>query len=98
VSLDGVTEDLGRSGAFEHRGWTIPYWKDELAKYQSEHLFASDALLQRRAPSDDSQRNLIDAFRIMLYPLVLESERIGACVAPQRTDLRGLAITLGVRA
>jgi hypothetical protein len=51
-----------------------PVLNDELAKYQSEHLFASDALLQRRARSDDSQRNLIDAFRIMLYPLVLESE------------------------
>jgi hypothetical protein len=48
-------------------------------------MFASDALLQRRARRDDMQRNLIDAFRIMLYPLVLESERIGACVAPQRT-------------
>jgi hypothetical protein len=35
LSLDGVTEDPGGAGEFEHRGWTIPYWNDELAKYQS---------------------------------------------------------------
>lgn len=49
LSLDGVTEDPGPSGEFEHRGWTVPYWNDELANYQSELLFASDALLLGRA-------------------------------------------------
>ena len=39
LSLDGVDEDPGPTGAFEHRGWTIPYWDDELAKYQSDQLF-----------------------------------------------------------
>ena len=48
LSLDGVTEDPGPMGAFEHRGWTLPYWNDELAKYQSDQLFASDALLLGR--------------------------------------------------
>jgi dihydrofolate reductase len=48
LSLDGVTEDPGNAGEFEHRGWTIPYWNDELAKYQSDLLFASDALLLGR--------------------------------------------------
>jgi dihydrofolate reductase len=48
LSLDGVTEDPGPTGAFEQRGWTIPYWNDEIAEYQSELLFASDALLLGR--------------------------------------------------
>jgi dihydrofolate reductase len=45
VTLDGVMEDPGPAGEFAHRGWTVPYWNDELAKYQSDQLFASDALL-----------------------------------------------------
>jgi dihydrofolate reductase len=48
LTLDGVTEDPGPAGDFEHRGWTVPYWNDELAEYQSELLFASDALLLGR--------------------------------------------------
>src|SRR5215470_1792600 len=39
LSLDGVSEDPR---------WTMPYWNDELAKYQSDLLFASDALLLGR--------------------------------------------------
>jgi dihydrofolate reductase len=52
-SLDGVTEDPGSSGAFEHRGWTIPYWNEELAKYQSDQLFASDGLLLGRVTYEE---------------------------------------------
>jgi dihydrofolate reductase len=48
LSLDGVTEDPGPSGEFEYRGWTGPYWNEELSEYQSELLFASDALLLGR--------------------------------------------------
>jgi dihydrofolate reductase len=48
LSLDGVTEDPGSSGEFKYRGWTEPYWNDELSEYQSELLFASDALLLGR--------------------------------------------------
>jgi dihydrofolate reductase len=48
LSLDGVTEDPGSSGEFKHRDWTSPYWNDELSEYQSELLFASDALLLGR--------------------------------------------------
>jgi hypothetical protein len=36
VSVDGVMQDPG---------WTPAYWNDELATYQSDQLFASDALL-----------------------------------------------------
>jgi dihydrofolate reductase len=48
LSLDGVMEDPGPMGEFKHRGWTEPYWNDELSEYQSELLFASDALLLGR--------------------------------------------------
>jgi dihydrofolate reductase len=48
LSLDGVGEDPGRIGAFEHRGWIIPYYDDELATYMSNQLSASDALLLGR--------------------------------------------------
>ncbi len=48
LSLDGVGEDPGRIGAFERRGWMIPYHDDELATYMAEQLFASDTLLLGR--------------------------------------------------
>lgn len=48
-----MAEDSGPTGAFEHRGWTIPDWNDELAKYQSDQLFASDALLLERVTHEE---------------------------------------------
>jgi dihydrofolate reductase len=39
VSVDGVVENPA---------WTSPFWSDELAKLQSDYLFASDALLLGR--------------------------------------------------
>jgi len=48
LSLDGVSEDPGAAGEYEHRGWTIPYWNDDTAKWQTDQLFASDALLRGR--------------------------------------------------
>src|SRR5215212_1796191 len=39
VSLDGVVEEPA---------WTSEFWNDELAKYQYDQLFASDALLLGR--------------------------------------------------
>jgi dihydrofolate reductase len=53
LTLDGVVEDPGPSGEFERRGWTMPYWNDELAAYQSEQLFASDALLLGRVTYEE---------------------------------------------
>jgi dihydrofolate reductase len=53
LSLDGVTEDPGPIGEFQHRGWTMPYWNDELAKYQSDLLFTSDALLLGRVTYEE---------------------------------------------
>jgi dihydrofolate reductase len=53
LSLDGVAEDPGPTGEFKHRGWTVPYWNDELAEYQSELLFASEALLLGRVTYEE---------------------------------------------
>ena len=48
VTLDGVIQDPGPTGDFKYRGWTVPYWNEELAAAQSHELFASDALLLGR--------------------------------------------------
>jgi dihydrofolate reductase len=48
VTVDGVMTDPGGVGEIEHGGWSNPYFNDELAKYQADRLFASDALLLGR--------------------------------------------------
>jgi dihydrofolate reductase len=53
VSLDGVIEDPGGAEGFEHGGWTIPYWDEEIAKAQYGQLFASDALLLGRVTYEE---------------------------------------------
>jgi len=53
LTLDGVTEDPGPTGDFEHRGWSVTSWNDELAGAQSELLFASDALLLGRVTYEE---------------------------------------------
>jgi dihydrofolate reductase len=53
LSMDGVTTDPGPMGEFKHRGWTVPYWNDEISKWQSDQLFASDALLLGRVTFEE---------------------------------------------
>ncbi len=48
VTLDGVMEDPGGAEKFEHGGWTMPYWNEEIGKFKFDELFASDALLLGR--------------------------------------------------
>jgi dihydrofolate reductase len=48
VTADGVMQDPGGVGEIERGGWSNPYWDDQLAKFQTELLFASDALLLGR--------------------------------------------------
>jgi hypothetical protein len=48
VTIDGVMQDPGGVGEIERGGWSNAYWNDELANYQSDQLFASDALLLGR--------------------------------------------------
>jgi dihydrofolate reductase len=53
LSLDGVMDDPGPAGEFKYRGWTTPYWNDELAEFQSGLLFASEALLLGRVTYEE---------------------------------------------
>jgi dihydrofolate reductase len=48
LTVDGVMTDPGGVGEIEYGGWSNPYFNDELAKNQSDQLFASDALLLGR--------------------------------------------------
>jgi dihydrofolate reductase len=48
VTLNGVMTDPGGVGEIERGGWSNAYFNDELAKFQSDQLFASDALLLGR--------------------------------------------------
>ena len=52
VTVDGVMTDPGGVGEIEHGGWSNDYFNDELAKYQSDQLYASDALLLGRVTFD----------------------------------------------
>ncbi|HEX6052792.1 MAG TPA: dihydrofolate reductase family protein [Gemmatimonadaceae bacterium] len=53
VSLDGVMQapggaDEDRDGGFEHGGWTIPYWHDDIGKAFVEIMQGVDAFLLGR--------------------------------------------------
>jgi dihydrofolate reductase len=48
LTVDGVMQDPGGVGEIEHGGWSNPFWNDELATYQHDQLFRSDALLLGR--------------------------------------------------
>ena len=53
LSLDGVTEDPGPAGEYEHLGWTVPYWNDDIDKWQTDQLSRSDALLLDRVTYEE---------------------------------------------
>ena len=53
ISLDGVIqapggEDEDRDGGFEHGGWTVPYWHDDIGKTFFTMMQNVDALLLGR--------------------------------------------------
>jgi dihydrofolate reductase len=53
VSLDGVMQapggkDEDRDGGFEHGGWTLPYWHDDIGKSFLALMKDTDALLLGR--------------------------------------------------
>lgn len=61
VSLDGVTQAPGTpeedpSGGFDHGGWHIPFF-DDISSSQLVHSLAAE--------------QLVDAYRMMIDPLVL---------------------------
>lgn len=48
LTLDGVMEDPGGDSTFKHKGWSMPYWDNEIGKLKFDELFAADALLLGR--------------------------------------------------
>jgi dihydrofolate reductase len=48
ITIDGVMQDPGGVGEIELGGWSTAAFNDELARYQHDQLFASDALLLGR--------------------------------------------------
>ena len=53
ISLDGVIQapggkDEDRDGGFEHGGWTLPYWHDDIGERFAAMLEDADALLLGR--------------------------------------------------
>lgn len=53
VTLDGVMQapggpDEDRDGGFEHGGWTLPYWHDDIGKAFFELMQGTDAFLLGR--------------------------------------------------
>ena len=48
VTLDGVIEDPSGAEGFEHGGWSMQFFDEEVANYKYDELFASDALLLGR--------------------------------------------------
>jgi dihydrofolate reductase len=53
VTLDGVMQapggkDEDRDGGFEHGGWTVPYWHDDIGRTFLELMHGVDALLLGR--------------------------------------------------
>jgi dihydrofolate reductase len=53
VTLDGVMQapggkDEDRDGGFEHGGWTVPYWHDDIGKSFGALMKDADALLLGR--------------------------------------------------
>ena len=53
VTLDGVMQapggpDEDREGGFEHGGWTVPFFDEQMGQYLTEMISRSDALLLGR--------------------------------------------------
>jgi dihydrofolate reductase len=53
ISLDGVIQapggkDEDRDGGFEHGGWTLPYWHDDIGRNFGEMMQGVDAFLLGR--------------------------------------------------
>jgi len=48
LTIDGVMEDPGGSEGFQHGGWQLPFFDQDLAVGVRDELFAADALLLGR--------------------------------------------------
>lgn len=48
LTLDGIFEDPGGAEKTKYGGWSFDFWNKEAAKFKSDELYASDALLLGR--------------------------------------------------
>jgi dihydrofolate reductase len=48
LTVDGVMEDPGGAEGFEHGGWQLPFFDDDLAGYMTEQQATTDGLLLGR--------------------------------------------------
>lgn len=74
MSLDGVVQapggpDEDREGGFEHGGWTVPFFDEQLGQYLTEMISRSDALLLGRKTYDIFASS---------WPLAPDDDPIGA--------------------
>jgi hypothetical protein len=80
VTLDGVMQapgrpDEDRRGDFQHGGWAAPYADEVLGRVAAEQgkdivMLGSGALVQSLMRHD-----LVDAYKLLIHPLVLGSGR-----------------------
>src|SRR2546421_487102 len=85
LSLDGVFEEPGR--------WSFPFFNDEAARFKSDELEATDALLLSGSAqlfNAMMREDLIDLYRLMVHPIVLgKGARLFADDGARRTlDLK----------
>jgi dihydrofolate reductase len=89
VTIDGVMQDPGGVGEIEHGGWSSEYFDDELAKYQSDQLLASDALLLGRAWPSMEEAEGEFAIRMNALPKFVASRTLNEPLAWNGTLLQG---------
>src|SRR5262245_59676501 len=97
VTVDGVMADPGGVGEIEHGGWSNQHFDDELAKHQTDQLFANDALLLGRvtfAAFADAWRSMHEserewAVRMNAVPNYVASRWLEKPLAWKRTLLKG---------
>jgi dihydrofolate reductase len=90
VSLDGVMQAPGGAeedtdGGFEHGGWTMPYWHDDMGTTILEDINKADTLLLGRktwqghaaafepAPADDPFAGLLNSLKKYVVSTTLKS-------------------------
>jgi dihydrofolate reductase len=84
VTLDGVMQapggkDEDRDGGFEHGGWTMPYWHNDIGQAFGTLMKDVDALLLGRRTYITHAaafhallaHDLVDELHLLLYPLTV---------------------------
>lgn len=92
ITLDGVIQapgapDEDTDGGFQHGGWTLPYWHDDIGAHFSQAFAAADALLLGRRTwkehgeafepmKDDPFGNAMNAMKKYVVSTTLKSTEV----------------------